>query len=276
MDKLKGKNILIGKEPVNGRLMIAVEGCAKTATIGQYGAVPNCVSRCRPEQGVAHASLSVDNQGNMILRNMKPKNITFVNGSEIASKRVVFSNKIELGKDRYPVVLNLVIDMAKKIVMANNPYFHQQPSNNNPQQIKQPQTPPKRYNISHLYSIWQSLQDNKKQIQKKRDNINLIRSGCGIFTMCAMPCIYFFGPIGYALTGIGILGNIYSFIGVKGSNYYEVMEEINDDFQNQYVCPNPECKKFFGFINYNLLKNQLRNHKDQKMYCPRCGCELYE
>ena len=88
--------------------------------------------------------------------------------------------------------------------------------------------------------------------------------------MCAMPCIFLFGPIGYVLTGIGIIGNIYSFVGLKNDDASDVLERLNEDFQDRYVCPNPDCNKFLGNLSYRLLKRQY------SMHCPYCKCEYVE
>lgn len=256
MDGLKGKTILVGKEPGQGRLLVAISGTVKTAVIGTPGCVPKCVSRCRPTENVAHAKITIDQSGSMILSNMKEENVTFVNGSEIASKRINASSIVEFGKDRFPISISAILETAKKIIgeVATQPI----------------------YNISHLESVWNEMHSKRKGILAKQKKINMVRSGCGIFTMCAMPCIFLFGPIGYTLTGIGIIGNVYSFVGLKNDDSSDAIEQLNEDFQLRYVCPNPTCNKFFGTISYKLLKNQLRSHKDQKMYCPRCGCELVE
>lgn len=247
MDRLKGKTILIGKEPENGRLLIFIPG-AKGASIGAPGSVPPCVSRCKPKEGVAHAKITVDQNGNMTLTNMKSENVTYVNGSEIASKHITTSSNVELGKDRFKLNLPTVIDVAKKLVGDVEP--------------KRP------FNISHLEHVWNNLQAQRKAIQAKQRKINLIRSGCGIFTMCAMPCIFLFGPIGYALTGIGIVGNIYSFVGLKNDNTADAIEKLNEEFQDRYVCP--KCNKFLGNNSYKFIKKQYG------MHCPYCKCEYVE
>lgn len=253
MEKLKGKAILIGKEPGQGRLLIAIQGNEKSVAIGSLGSVPACVSRCKPAEGIAHAKIIVDQAGNMILTNMKSQNVTFVNGSEIASKRVSFNNTIELGKDKFKIDLPIIIETAKKLIVMGTS-----------------KEPGKKFNISHLERVWNDLQTQKKAIQAKQKKINLVRSGCGLFTLCAMPCIFMFGPIGYVLTGIGIVGNLYSFIGLKNDNTTDVIDKLNEDFQDSYVCPNPDCNKFLGNISYKLLKKQY------SMHCPYCKCEYVE
>ena len=272
MDKLKGKTILIGKEPGEGRLLITIEGNGKKAAIGAPGSVPDCVSRCRQAEGVAHVKITVDRNGNMVLTNMKPANVTFVNGKEIISKHVAISDTVELGKDHFRLNLPVVIETAKKMTIVVNPGSKSHLGTNpNPGPLPNPNPKPvKKFNISHLEREWDRLQDKKKEIRAKQKKINLVRSGCGLFTMCAMPCIFMFGPVGYVLTGIGIIGNLYSFIGLKNDNTGDVLEQLNEEFQDRYVCPNPDCNKFLGNISYKLLKKQ------HSMHCPFCKCEYIE
>lgn len=265
MEKLKGKNILIGKEPGLGRLLIAIEGITANMAIGVPGEVPDSVSRCKAAQGVAHARVNVNDSGIIRVTNLKPQNVTFVGGAEIATKRVGPDSFIELGKDKYRVRVADIISSALKILSGNSSNSQ---SGINPQELKQNDKPAKKFNISHLEGVWNNLKETKKEIVAKQKKINNIRAFCGVFTMMAMPCCFFFGPIAYALTGVGIIGNIYSFIGLKNDNSTEVLEQLNETFQDEYVCPN--CNKFLGNISYKLLKKQY------SMQCPYCKCEFTE
>lgn len=254
MEKLKGKTILIGREPGQGRLLVALSG-GNAAVIPTN--VPTSVSRCFVKEGVAHAKISVDQNGNMTLTKMK--NVIYVNGSEIATKRVVPTSVIELGEDRFSIKLPVIIETAKKLAGDK---------------VTSPTTQP-AVNIRHLEKVWLHYHDSLKQMREKQKKINLIRSGCGIFTMCAMPCIFFLGEIGYALTGVGVIGNLYSFVGLKNDNTSDEQERLAEEFQESYICPN--CGKFLGPKSYKLLKKDIVNPKDKKMYCPRgCGAEFIE
>lgn len=257
MENLKGKTILVGKEPGQGRLLVAISGTGRTAAVGAPGCVPNCVSRCRPTENIAHAKIVIDRDGNMVLSNIKSQNVTFVNGSEIESKRITQTNTVELGKDRFSVSVPVILETAKKIAAASDP-------------APQPRPGVRKFNISHLEHVWNDLQAKRKEIQAKQKKVNLIRQGCGVFTSGAMLCIYFFGPVGYVLTVIGLLGNAYSFIGLKNDNTTDMIESLNEDFQDRYVCPNPDCNKFLGNISYKLLKKQY------SMQCPYCKSEFVE
>lgn len=268
MERLKGKTILVGKEPGQGRLLVAISGTGKTAAIGSPGCVPNCVSRCRPTENVAHAKLVIDQNGNITLSNMKSQNVTFVNGSEIASKRINQSNTVELGKDRFSVSVPLILETAKKMVGAV--------------------LPPQQYNISHLERIWDDFHDKGLEIKKRQKEQGIYASLPMFFTMgggaITFVLSFILGEKYKAeiqiLSGIlvvaGLIMLVYSFTRRKNDTSIEDLEHISEEFQLRYVCPNPDCGKFFGAISYKLLKNQLRSHKDQKMYCPRCGCELVE
>lgn len=271
MTELKGQTILIGKEPGQGRLMVAVGGTTRFATLGAPGSVPGCVSRCLPAEGVAHARITVDAEGNMTLANVKPQNVTFVNGMEIASKRVLPSHIVELGKDRFRIDLGAIMATAGKIAAGSCGQTQSaQPQNRQMHQPQQGATSVKRFNISHLERVWEGYQTGRREIQDGQRKINLIRSGCGLFTMCAMPCIFFFGPVGYVLTAIGVIGNLYSFFGMKNSNTAGRLEQLTEEFQDMYVCPNPDCNKYLGNMRYKLLKKQY------SMHCPHCKCEYVE
>lgn len=249
MEQLKGKSILIGKEPGNGRLLLYIPEIGKVGTFGNPNSVPGCVSRCRAKEGVAHARLSMDKEGNLTLTNLKSENHTYVNGQEIMSRRIQPNYKVELGIDRYPLDIQAILTAVKKLL---------------------PPPPALPFNISHLEAVWNDFQEKKKAIQAKQKKVNLIRSGCGIFTMCAMPTIAMFGVIGYALTGIGIAGNVYSFVGLKNDNTSDVLEKLTEEFQDKYVCPNPDCNKFLGANSYKFIKKQYA------MHCPYCKCEYKE
>lgn len=273
MEHLKGKVILVGKEPGEGRLQVAIQGSSKTAVIGKPGSLPGSVSRCKVTEGVAHLKITVDANGNLTLANMKPQNVTYVNGSEIVSKHLSTTNAtIELGKDRYPIDLTLVLNTAEKLVCGTQPspapHSPSQPYSTGPQTQQTQQTPV--FNISHLELIWNDLQDKRHEMQAKQRRTNLIRTVCGIFTSSAILCSLAFGKVGYILTAIGVLGNIYSFWGMKNDHSTETIEKQNEEFQDHYICPNPDCGKFLGNISYKLLKKQYN------MHCPYCKCEYVE
>lgn len=259
MDRLKGKTILIGRESVSERLLVAVSGNEKTAAIGSSGSVPKCVSRYKPAEGVAHAKISIDLSGNMTLTNMQSQNVTFVNGSEILSKRVTTSDTIELGKERFRVNLPMIIETAKNLIPFS-----------------------KKFNISHLKVVWNDFHDRSLEIKKRQKKQGVYASLPMFFTMGGGAVTFVLScvleeqdkEITQILTGIlvviGLILFAVSFVKRCNDSSIEEMERISENFQDRYVCPNPECNKFLGNISYKRLKKQY------SMHCPHCKSEFIE
>lgn len=250
------RQILIGKEPGLGRLLVAVVG-GKTAAIGTSGCVPNSVSRCKVAEGVAHAKIVIDQKGDMVLTNMKAQNVTFVNGSEIVSKRILPSYIVELGKDRFNINLSVVIETAKKLIDAI-------PGSK------------KKYDISHLDRVWKTYEKEMDRIAfqqqeagKKRMLPIMVGSLSGaaspiLAALVAVNILYITVPL--AAVSFGLYFIIYR----KKDTSYQERKDATKKFTDEYVCPNPSCKKFLGNISYNLMKKQY------SMQCPHCRCEFTE
>ncbi len=250
-------SIFIGRDPASSALAIFVDadGQRKIADVSSVP-IPNSVSRINPQNNTAHCQIDIDSQG-MTITNLKSTNVTSVDGLQVQSKRINESSKITLGSGNYLLDLTAVLNVASKLTNFSNPLA--QPSSN--------QTPTnKPYSITHLKNVWNDQKEARRKVQEKQRQINLIRTGCGIFTMCAMPCIFLFGPFGYFLTAIGIAGNIYSFVGLKNTDPNEQYDKINEDFQRRYVCPNCDC--FLGNMSYEMI---IRQYKDK---CPYCKCQF--
>lgn len=265
MERLKGKTILVGKEPGQGRLLVAISGIGKTAAIGSPGCVPNCVSRCKPSENVAHAKLAIDQNGNITLSNMKSQNVTFVNGSEIASKRINQSNTVELGKDRFSVSVPMILETAKKIVDTSTAGSGTKPD-----------SPKKKFNISHLRGVWNRYESEidriaqqQQETGKKRMLPIMVGSLSGVAspilaTLVAVNTLYITVPV--AAISFGLYFVNYK----KKDTSYEERKAATEKFTDEYVCPNPECNKFLGNISYKLLKKQY------SMQCPYCKSEFIE
>lgn len=264
MNRLKGKTILIGKEPGQGRLLVSVMG--KTAAIGSPNSVPASVSRCKAAEGVAHAKIMVDQNGNMVMTNMKTQNVTYVNGSEIISKRVQPANTVELGKDRFSVNLPVVIETAKKIVGGATP----------PPPPISPSAPAKKFNISHLKRVWETYETEidriahqQQETGKKRMLPIMIGSLSGfaspiLAALVAVNTLYITVPV--AAISFGMYFINYR----KKDTSYEERKHATERLTDEYVCPNPDCNKFLGSISYKLLKKQY------SMQCPYCRSEFVE
>ncbi len=257
MDRLKGKTILIGRAADKGRLAVAIKGSSKMAELDAEGAVPTSVSRCSPSSGTAHCTIDVDQEGALVITNLKAQNITLVNGMEVQAKHISPSDTIALGREKYPIDLTLILHTAIKLVSAT------------PAATPAPAQQPKTFSIKPLETIWDEYKEKCRAVRNKSRRIALIRSLCGVFTSGALICIHFFGTIGLVLTGIGLIGNIYSFVGLKNNDTTEEIDKLDDWLDDNYICPNPACQHSIG--KSNKYKYLLQNGK-----CPYCHCTFTE
>lgn len=262
MDSLKEKNILIGKEPKNGRLMVAIQGSGKSGVIGDLGSVPDSVSRCKPAEGVAHAKISINHKGDMRIYNLKPANVTYVNGAEIETKMITPDATIELGKDRYPISLSVVIETAKKLAAL------QQPTDAKPEEIK------KKYNISHLAKVYDDYEAEIERITLEQQKMNrrrmlpiMIGSLSGIASpilasVVAASTLYVSMPV--AVISFALYFMNYR----KKDTSYQDRKAASEKLMDEYVCPC--CNKYLGSYPYKVLTKQY------SMTCPYCKCEWVE
>lgn len=252
MKQLKGLTIWIGKEPGHGRLLVAmkINGQVKALPVGAIGSVPNSVSRCLPADEVAHCSIAVNEQGAMTLKNLKPQNVTYVNGTEIASKRITPESRITLGQEQYAVDLPAVIDAAKQIVGSM------------PKQ-------PGEYPLKPLQPVWDSYNNKLKEIKIRQKNIALLSSVPMAFSMFGgliagvAPEIRQFALV---FTGIAVCIMLYGLYKRFTDKTLEETEQLTEQFQSQYVCPNPDCRHFLGTQPYKILR--------QNNNCPYCKCKF--
>ena len=260
IDALKGKTILIGKEPGQGRLLIAIKGIPKIATLGQISSVPNSVSRCKPAEGIAHCQIEVDQAGNMTLTNLKAQNVTFVNGAEIMSKRIDTASAITLGKDRFGINVTEIINAAQKILTVGGGGVGENIG-----------TGSGPYSIKHLKNVWDDYSGSLKQIKIRQKNIGLLASIPIAFSMLGgliagvAPEIRSFALV---FTGIALVVMLIGFYKRFTDKSIEETEQLNEKFQDRYVCPNPKCHHFLGNQPYNILR--------QNKNCPYCKCQWTE
>ena len=147
---------------------VKINGQPKTAAYGEMNSVPNSVSRCKPAENTAHCKIEIDTTGNLIVTNLKPQNVTYVNGAEIVSKRVKPDGMLELGKDRYLVSVSTILETASKIVAKVSPT---------------PPPPPEEYSIKHLQKVWDDYNNGLRDIKIRTKNIGLLSSIPMAFSM---------------------------------------------------------------------------------------------
>ena len=267
-ESLKRKEIFFGRESGTDRLLVylSINGQVKAFQLGNHGSVPKSVSRAIPNQGKAHLSIKIDGNGNIIVTNLKPENVTFVNGSQIVSKRISESDKIELGADHYQLPLNTLIQSVHRLFQSAEPNL-----------VPKPEV--KTFNISHLEKVWNDYHEYDLAIKDKQHKMGLQQRipifftiGAGALTSVAWSLGWgeWIRIVSICLTGIGLLLMIYFFIQSSKFNPVREIDKLREDFQSKYVCPNPGCKRFLGNYSYSLMKNQF------KMECPFCKSRFEE
>lgn len=258
MNYPNGTTILVGKEPGQGRLYVAVGN--KVAAMGQPGSVPASVSRCNPQQGIAHARIDIDAQGHMTVTNLKPANMTYVDGMEVMSKRITETSHLALGKDRYEVDLKALLTAVGKLAGGDA-------------------VPEKTFDITPLRRVWDNYHAKTLERQKHQQKLGLMSSAGMLFTFGGGALMALGGKMGLDsvmrdlmpyLTATGGIVFILSFVLKSKDKSIEMADKNLEEFQEEYVCPNPDCGKFLGNLSYRLLKKQY------DMHCPYCKCKFIE
>lgn len=254
-ENLKGRTILVGKEPDKGRLLVSVKinGQPKTAAIGLPDSVPNTVSRCMAQQDVAHCSIDVAPGGTMTVINLKPRNVTFVNGVEVIKKVIKESDSIALGKDRYAVNLQEVLATASKIIDVVAP------------------PPPVTVSIKPLEAVWDEYDTYLTNQKIANGRFAALASASGLFTigsfvLTAVPNVnpnirYVMYGIAFILILVTIVKRLHD-----ATRLPRQQKEALQRFQKQYACPS--CHHFVGNLPYDLLR--------QNKSCPYCRCKWTE
>ncbi len=256
MDRLKGCTILIGREHAQGRLLVALSGSGRATLIGAAGSVPGSVSRCKPAENTAHCKIEIDSSGTMVLTNLKPQNVTYIDGVQVESKRISDSSTVLLGPDKYVLDLPLLLNTAIKLATGAKAT-----SSSN------------EYSIMRLEEVWDEYERAMEDIQRRQQLLGrrrmlpiIIGSASGLIALvCAaikISSLWFILPI----TATSFI--IYLVVYLKKDTSIEDRKEATDRLYDNYVCPNPHCKHFMGSLPYKILR------KNKK--CPFCGCKFTE
>ena len=227
-----------------------------------------------PSVSRKHCKVTINPDGTYTIENLSDYG-TKVNGTSIIRTTVTLDSVLELGPS-YKAKLKDLIGFPQQFRESQDNFRSNSVNGPKPQPSPTPEPKPKvmTYNISHLRHVWEDYNNKNIEAAEKQRKINLTRTGLGIFTMCAMPTIFFLGPVGlaglgYALTGIGIVGNIYSFFGLKNSESTAEKQRRQEEFDDAWVCPNPSCGKTLLAKNYKML---VKNHQS----CPYCKSKYVE
>jgi len=246
--------LLIGKDPERGCLLVAIQTNGQLRnmfTIGAPMSLPGSVSRCIPQQGIAHCKIDVQGN-NMTITNLKWQNVTYVNGIEITTKRIEAQSRVELGTDHYQLNVAALLQASGISLVPE-------------------------YSIYPLKAIWEDYDRQLLAMQvaeRKKANISRLQ---GIFSMIAMlmailPSIVdsinipVWLRVVILVCALGMA--VFSFIsGMRTSDSFAVKKhQLDEQLYTQYVCPNPKCHHFMGMQPYIVLR--------QNKVCPYCRCKL--
>ena len=239
--------LTIGRESstaqsIGGRLHI-VSSSRRSYYIGVEGSVPKTVSR-------QHCTIVVaDDGGTMTIINLKPANLTFVNGIQIVSKTVTAGDEIELGSGRYRLDLKAVLDtVAGEMVRTHD--------------------------ISHLRPVWERYQKERTDIQIRQNKSSAIQSITGVLSMASILCGFIPGiPVAprviLYVTAFILVVAFFVYRLRHAGEYVLQMNELEERFHREYVCPNPDCRRFLGNIPYDDLVRQSKS-------CYVCRCQYID
>lgn len=235
----------------------------KEIIIGRHGQQRTRITD--PTVSREHCKVTINDNGSYTIKNLSQLG-TKVDGVSIMQTTANLNSVIQLGPT-FSATLGELIgnpNAARDNVnnAANRNAQGSAPANNQPRQTQEVKT----YNIAHLQRVWDDFNNKNIEVAEKQRKINLTRTGLGIFTMCAMPTIFFLGPVGYVLTGIGVIGNIYSFAGMRSSESIVERQQRQEAFDDAWVCPNPDCGRSLLAKNYKKLVKDYHS-------CPYCKCK---
>ncbi len=261
MENLTNISVSIGREKGRGRLFVSVKAGrqVKNTALGQDSSVPNCVSHSDPVNDVAHCRIDIDSEGNMVLSNLNPRNVTYVNDVEIVSKKITPQSRISLGVDKYQINLNAILAAGNQLMASTNIVA----SN-------------KVFSILPLKAVWEDYENSIYRLQKRQKNLGVVRSMYIPLTILSSLAGFVATKIGlnetvstaisYCMYALAILFLFYGLYRTISDKSLEEKKVLDRNFQEKYVCPNPDCNRFMGNQPYNIFR--------QNTFCPYCKCKF--
>ena len=170
----------------------------------------------------------------------------YINGADCKKKKnVSASDTIELGPTRYPLDLETILKTYSS------------------KQI---------YSIKHLQKIQDDYTSKKMAMQVKQGKINAASMLPGILSMFSMLLMVVWqSTLPRIILGTIAVGGMIFFMVFRSRSAEsnpKKMKEMEDDYRDSYICPNPACHHFLGQTPYKeILKNKS---------CPYCKAKFTE
>lgn len=217
--------ILVGRENSSLRRLQLTVGDMPQC-YGEAGCVPKSVSR-------QHCKLVIEGERYRI-ESIKDENLIYVNGKEVLSKNLKPGDRVELGDDRYRLLWETLLDMYMNSVNG--------------------------YSLAHLKPIWEKYDKEKLNMQISSSRFNAISSIPMILSVAsgalsAMPSLA--GCASILRYSCGLLLVSFVIIRIVNSSKLPLKQrELEQWFHQNYVCPNPKCRRFLGNQPFDdLVKN---------------------
>ena len=206
------------------------------------GSVPVDVSR-------NHCRILFGDDGRMIVENLTPANLMYVNGMDCRRKGNVFpSDRIELGPSRYRLHMETIIkDVSTSM----------------------------EFSLVHLKEIYEDFQEKKQRLYKRKERQNALSMIPAFFSTASLIVFVLYsnkemaGYIRAVLLFIVLLGSILIFVFrlMSAGSFNKENDRLKREFEKQYICPNPACRFQFGADRTyeRLIDNRV---------CPHCNCRF--
>lgn len=234
--------IILGRESgaQQPRLQINCEG--KNYFLGNPGSVGMKVSR-------QHCRLDIKPDGTIVsITDITDNNFMYINGKEFKSKKSIsLTDIIELGPDKYKLDIAAVLKLVIGV-----PTYH----------------------IAPLREIYDNYQKELMNMQIKQGKMGAMSSLPMILSMGSGVLVSVIPGINPAVRTILILIAVslmilFIYLRLKtASSNPQKRKELDDEFHKKYVCPNPNCRHFFG----TMRPDELLTNKT----CPWCKSKLAE
>jgi len=231
--------IIIGREAGVEKPRLALTTGDKTSYCGNPGSVPCSVSR-------KHCRLVIYEDSTLSVSDLTDNNFMYVNGSDCKSRgHITVNDTVELGPEHYRLELSTIV----KAFSAQQ-----------------------TYHIAPLKNVYDNYNKVKLDNQIRQGKLNALSALPGVLSMSSMILAICLNNEGIRVVMI-VLAAVFA-VGVviirmkNSSNNPLKMKQLEDDYHDSYVCPNPSCRHFLGAMQYkDLLKNGA---------CPYCKAKYVE
>ena len=231
-------DLIIGREEGTEKPRLAIIQNGKAFHIGKPGSVPNTVSRKHCRIIISDDALTVS------VEDISEHNFIYVNGQECKRKEGLhMTDTIELGKDHFPIDLSTILRAL-------------------PSQ--------QQFDIKHLEAIYEDYQHKKIKMQIGQNRLNALSMLPAGLSMASVILSIFFPVVrNVLLATAGVMIIVFFIIRFRSASRVPMRQKkLEEDFRENYVCPNPICKHFLGATPYKeLIKNRA---------CPYCKAKFTE